>query len=37
MRERVDATHGPNPNAAADSYVADAIDQLVAAGVLRIG
>jgi hypothetical protein len=37
MRERVEATHGPNPNAAADSYVANAIDQLVAAGVLRIG
>jgi hypothetical protein len=33
----VESVHGPNPNASGGSYVVDAIDQLVAAGVLQVG
>jgi hypothetical protein len=36
MRALVESTHGPNPNGAG-SYVADAINQLVVAGVLQVG
>jgi hypothetical protein len=37
LRALVESTHGPNPNGAGSSYVADVIDQLVAAGVLQVG
>jgi hypothetical protein len=33
----VESVHGPNPNGAGSSYVAEVFDQLVEAGVLQVG